>query len=81
MKFHHGLLLLAPAPRCQSGSPACSSSVTCFRSCTRWALELVSLALPVSVASAAIRDAESNWLEGAFLLIAYAMIAVAFWFF
>ena len=44
-------------------------------------LELASLALAVSVASAVIRDAESNWLEGAFLLIAYAMIAVAFWFF
>jgi Ca2+:H+ antiporter len=44
-------------------------------------LELASLALAVTVASAVIRDAESNWLEGAFLLIAYAMIAVAFWFF
>ena len=44
-------------------------------------LELASLALAVGVASAVIRDAESNWLEGAFLLIAYAMIAVAFWFF
>jgi Ca2+/H+ antiporter len=28
-----------------------------------------------------VRDAESNWLEGAFLLIAYAVIAVAFFFF
>ena len=44
-------------------------------------LELASLALAVVVASAVIRDAESNWLEGAFLLIAYAMIAVAFWYF
>jgi len=44
-------------------------------------MELASLALAVGVASAVIRDAESNWLEGAFLLIAYAIIAVAFWFF
>ena len=44
-------------------------------------MEVVSVVLAVSVASAMVRDAESNWLEGAFLLIAYAIIAVAFFFF
>jgi Ca2+:H+ antiporter len=44
-------------------------------------MEVVSVVLAVSVASAMVRDAESNWLEGAFLLIAYAVIAVAFFFF
>jgi Ca2+/H+ antiporter len=28
-----------------------------------------------------MRDAESNWLEGGFLLIAYAAIGVAFFYF
>ena len=28
-----------------------------------------------------IRDAESNWLEGVFLLLAYAVLGVAFFFF
>jgi Ca2+:H+ antiporter len=44
-------------------------------------MEVVSVALAVTVASSVIRDAESDWLEGAFLLIAYAAIAVAFFFF
>jgi Ca2+:H+ antiporter len=44
-------------------------------------MEVVSVVLAVSVASAMVRDAESNWLEGAFLLIAYMVIAVAFFFF
>jgi Ca2+:H+ antiporter len=44
-------------------------------------MEVVSVVLAVSVASAMVRDAESNWLEGAFLLITYAVIAVAFFFF
>ena len=44
-------------------------------------MEVVSVALAVAVASSVIRDAESDWLEGAFLLIAYAAIAVAFFFF
>ncbi|HUQ18142.1 MAG TPA: calcium/proton exchanger [Gemmatimonadaceae bacterium] len=43
--------------------------------------EVVSVVLAVMVASSVIRDAESDWLEGAFLLIAYAAIAVAFFFF
>lgn len=44
-------------------------------------MELASVVLAVAVASAVVRDAESNWLEGAFLLIAYAIIGVAFFFF
>src|SRR4029079_12018440 len=44
-------------------------------------MEVVSVVLAVMVASSLIRDAESDWLEGAFLLIAYAAIAVAFFFF
>ena len=44
-------------------------------------MEVASVALAVTVASAVVRDAESNWLEGAFLLIAYAIFGVAFFFF
>ena len=44
-------------------------------------MEVASIALAVGVASSVIRDAESNWLEGAFLLLAYAVLAVAFFFF
>ena len=44
-------------------------------------MEVVSVALAVAVASSVIRDGESDWLEGAFLLIAYAAIAVAFFYF
>lgn len=44
-------------------------------------MEVASVALAVTVASSVMRDAESDWLEGAFLLIAYAAIAVAFFFF
>jgi Ca2+:H+ antiporter len=44
-------------------------------------MEVASIALAVSVASAVVRDAESNWLEGAFLLIAYAILGVAFYFY
>ncbi|HEX8850876.1 MAG TPA: calcium/proton exchanger [Gemmatimonadaceae bacterium] len=44
-------------------------------------MELASVTLAVAVASAVVRDAASNWLEGAFLLIAYAIIGVAFFFF
>jgi Ca2+:H+ antiporter len=44
-------------------------------------MEVVSVALAVAVASSVIRDGESDWLEGSFLLIAYAAIAVAFFFF
>jgi Ca2+:H+ antiporter len=44
-------------------------------------LEVASVVLAVSVASAVVRDGESNWLEGAFLLIAYGIFGVAFFFF
>jgi Ca2+:H+ antiporter len=43
--------------------------------------EVVSVALAVAVATAVVRDAESDWLEGAFLLLVYGMLAVAFFFF
>jgi Ca2+:H+ antiporter len=45
------------------------------------AMEVASIALAVLVTSSVIRDAESNWLEGAFLLLAYAVLGVAFFFF
>ena len=44
-------------------------------------MEVASIALAVGVASAVVRDAESNWLEGAFLLIVYAILGVAFFFY
>ncbi|MEO8909277.1 MAG: calcium/proton exchanger [Gemmatimonadaceae bacterium] len=44
-------------------------------------MEVASIGLAVLVATSVIRDAESNWLEGAFLLLAYAVLAVAFFFF
>lgn len=43
--------------------------------------EVVSVALAVAVAATVVRDAESNWLEGAFLLLVYGMLAVAFFYF
>jgi Ca2+:H+ antiporter len=43
--------------------------------------EVVSVVLAVMVTSAVIRDAATNWLEGAFLLLAYAVLGVAFFFF
>jgi Ca2+:H+ antiporter len=45
------------------------------------AFEVVSVALAVAVAAAVVRDAESNWLEGAFLLLVYGMLGVAFFYF
>ena len=44
-------------------------------------LEVASVALAVGVASSVMQDNESNWLEGTFLLLAYAAIAVAFFFY
>ena len=44
-------------------------------------MEIVSVALAVMVASTVVRDAESNWLEGAFLLLAYAVLAIAFFYY
>jgi Ca2+:H+ antiporter len=43
--------------------------------------EVVSIALAVAVATTVVRDAESNWLEGAFLLLVYGMLGVAFFYF
>jgi Ca2+:H+ antiporter len=43
--------------------------------------EVASVALAVWIASVIVQDAESNWLEGAFLLIVYAVLGVAFYFF
>jgi Ca2+:H+ antiporter len=43
--------------------------------------EVAAVALAVAVASSVVRDAESNWLEGAFLLLVYGMLGVAFYFF
>jgi Ca2+:H+ antiporter len=43
--------------------------------------EVVSVALAVAVATAVVRDAESHWLEGAFLLLVYGMLGVAFFYF
>ena len=45
------------------------------------AFEVVAVALAVAVANTVVRDAESNWLEGAFLLLVYGMLAVAFYYF
>lgn len=44
-------------------------------------MQVASVVLAVAVASEVVRDAESNWLEGAFLLLAYAILAVAFFFY
>ncbi len=45
------------------------------------AFEVVAVALAVAVATSVVRDAESHWLEGAFLLLVYGMLGVAFYFF
>lgn len=44
-------------------------------------MEVVSVAVAVGIASSVMQDSESNWLEGAFLLVAYAVIGVAFYFY
>ncbi|HEU4642380.1 MAG TPA: calcium/proton exchanger [Gemmatimonadaceae bacterium] len=43
--------------------------------------EVASVALAVWIAAVIAFDAESNWLEGAFLIIVYGILAVAFFFF
>jgi Ca2+:H+ antiporter len=43
--------------------------------------EVISVVLAVAVATTVVRDAESDWLEGAFLLLVYGMLGVAFFFF
>ena len=39
------------------------------------------MALAVAVATTVVRDAESDWLEGAFLLLVYGMLGVAFFYY
>ena len=43
--------------------------------------EVAGVALAVWIASVIVHDGESNWLEGAFLLLVYAVLGVAFYFF
>ena len=43
--------------------------------------EVAAVALAVWMASSIVVDAESNWLEGAYLLVVYGMLGVAFYFF
>ena len=45
------------------------------------AFEVISIALAVAVANSVVRDAESHWLEGAFLLLVYVMLGVAFFYY
>jgi Ca2+:H+ antiporter len=44
-------------------------------------MEIASIGLAVTVANSVIRDGESNWLEGIFLVLAYSVLGVAFFFF
>ena len=44
-------------------------------------MQVAAIALAVAIASSVARDAESNWLEGAFLLLTYGVLAVAFFFY
>ena len=39
------------------------------------------LPFAVAVATSVVRDAESDWLEGAFLLLVYGMLGVAFFYY
>jgi Ca2+:H+ antiporter len=43
--------------------------------------EVAAVSLAVAVATSVVRDAESHWLEGAFLLLVYGMLGVAFFYF
>lgn len=43
--------------------------------------EVVAVTLAAWIASAIVLDGESNWLEGAYLLILYGILGVAFYFF
>ena len=43
--------------------------------------EVMSVVLAVAVATSVVRDAESDWLEGAFLLLVYGMLGVAFFYY
>jgi Ca2+:H+ antiporter len=41
-------------------------------------LELVATVLAVVIVNFVVQDGESNWLEGLQLLVAYAIMAIAF---
>ena len=43
--------------------------------------EVAAVAVAVAVATSVVRDAESDWLEGAFLLLVYCMLGIAFFYF
>ncbi|HEV8177598.1 MAG TPA: calcium/proton exchanger [Gemmatimonadales bacterium] len=43
--------------------------------------EVAAVVLAVWIASSIVFDGESNWLEGAYLLVVYGILAVAFYFF
>lgn len=43
--------------------------------------EVAAVTLAVWIASSIVLDAESTWLEGAQLLVVYAMLGVAFYFY
>jgi Ca2+:H+ antiporter len=44
-------------------------------------MEVASVAVAVAIASSVMQDSESNWLEGSFLLLAYAATGVTFYFY
>lgn len=44
-------------------------------------MKVASVAVAVGFASSVMQDSESNWLEGAFLLVACAAIGLAFFFY
>ncbi|MEP6692394.1 MAG: calcium/proton exchanger [Gemmatimonadaceae bacterium] len=43
--------------------------------------EVAAVGIAAAIATAVVLDAESNWLEGAFLLLVYGILGVAFFFF
>ena len=69
-------LLIAPV-LVSSGSGIRPAEWTWRSAPWRWRASRCRLPSPSSV----IRDAESNWLEGVFLLLAYAILGIAFFFF
>jgi Ca2+:H+ antiporter len=42
--------------------------------------ELIAIVLSVLIANLVVEDGESNWLEGLQLVVAYVIMAVAFFF-
>ena len=43
--------------------------------------EVITVSLAVPIGSSAVRGAESHWLERAFLLLVFGMLAVAFFYY